>query len=197
MTRSFKAAATLGFVLLATLTGCPPTATRPSFPDIRFTDEPKLRLDVASIQIIDDYHPTFQAPNVDHLFPVPPQRAAENWAHDRLEATGTARVARVRIVDASVKETELPRTQGITGAFTTDQAQRYDATIEVDVEIVNDHGLPERTVKATGQRSQSVAEGITPNERDTVWYNLTKQLLGDLDKELEKQMRANFTFYIQ
>ena len=38
---------------------------------------------------------------------------------------GTARRARVRIIDASVKEVELPKTQGLTGAFTTDQAERY------------------------------------------------------------------------
>ena len=196
MIRSFTAAAALGVVLLA-IAACVPPATKPSFPDIRFTDQPKLRLDVAAIEVVDDYHPTFQAPNVDHLFPVPPQRAAENWAHDRLEATGTTRRARVRIIDANVKETELPRTQGITGAFTTDQAQRYDATLEMSVEILNDRGLPERTVTAKSSRTQSVAEGITPNERDTVWYNMTKQLLADQNRELEKQMRANFTFYVQ
>ena len=49
-----------------------------------------------------------------------------NWVHDRLEATGTTRRARARIIDASVKESELPRTKGLTGAFTTDQAQRWD-----------------------------------------------------------------------
>jgi len=95
MIRSFTAAAALGVVLLA-IAACVPPATKPSFPDIRFTDQPKLRLDVAAIEVVDDYHPTFQAPNVDHLFPVPPQRAAENWAHDRLEATGTTRRARHR-----------------------------------------------------------------------------------------------------
>ena len=51
------------------------------------------------------------------------------------------------------------------------------------------------SAKAT--RSQSVAEGITPNQRDQAWYVLTKDLMAELDRELERQMRANFTFYIQ
>jgi hypothetical protein len=107
------------------------------------------------------------------------------------------RRARVRIIDASVKETELPRTKGLTGAFTTDQAERYDATVEMSIDLLNDRGFIDRTISAKAARSQSVAEGITPNQRDQAWYALTKDLMADLDRELERQMRANFTFYIQ
>jgi hypothetical protein len=197
MIRSFKLGAVLGVILVAALSGCAPSANRPAFPDIRFTDQPKLRLDVRSIEIVSEFHPTFQAPEVEHLFPVPPQRAAETWAHDRLEATGTTRKARVRILDASVKETELPRTEGLTATFTKEQAERYDAVIEMSVDILDDRGFAERTITAKTTRTQSVAEGITPNERDTVWYTMTKQLMADENQELEKQMRAVFTFYVQ
>jgi hypothetical protein len=197
MIRSFTHAAIVGFVLVAGLVGCDTPATRPVFPDIRFTDLPRLRLDVAKIEVTDEFQPSFQAPNVEHLFPVPPQRAAENWVRDRLEAAGTTRQARIRIIDAGVKEVELPRTQGLTGTFTKDQAQRYDATIEMAIDILGDRGFVERTVSAKASRSQSVAEGITPNERDTVWYNMTKQLLADENIELEKQMRTNFNYFLQ
>ncbi|HZS82475.1 MAG TPA: hypothetical protein VFA50_06370 [Stellaceae bacterium] len=197
MIRSFPRTAIVGFALLALLAGCETPATRPSFPDIRFTQEPKLRLDVAAIDLENDFHPTFRAPDVEHLFPVPPQRAAENWVHDRLEATGTTRRARVRITKASVTETDLPKTQGLVGAFTKDQAERYDGVLEMSVDILNDHGFPERTATAQVMRSQSVAEGITPNARDQVWYDMTKAMMADMDRELEKQMRATFGYYIQ
>jgi hypothetical protein len=197
MIRPLTYAAVLGLALVAVLAGCDTPATRPSYPDIRFTELPKLRLDVAGIDVQVEFHPTFQPPDVEHLFPVTPQRAAENWARDRLEATGTTRRARVRIIDASVKESELPRTQGLTGTFTRDQAQRYDAVIEMTIDILGDRGFAERTVSAKTTRTQSVAEGITPNERDQVWYNMTKQLLNDENQELERQMRANFGYYLQ
>ena len=197
MIRSARDAVFLALLLLAPLAGCETSPQRPNFPDIRFSQEPRLRLDVAAVELEDDFHPSFRAPNVEHLFPIPPERAMENWARDRLEATGTTRRARVHIVDASVKETELPRTKGLTGAFTTDQAQRYDATVEMSIDLLNERGFPERTISAKASRSQSVAEGITPNQRDEAWYALTKDLMAELDKELERQMRANFTFYLQ
>jgi hypothetical protein len=197
MNRSVKHAAVLGIFLLGTLAACETPATRPSFPDIRFTNEPRMRLDVAAIDIQDDFHATFHAPNVEHLFPVSPEHAMENWVHDRLEATGTTRRARVRIVDASVKETELPKTPGLRGTFTTDQAERYDATAEMTIDLLNDRGFPERTVTAKAARTQSVTEGITPNQRDEAWYAMTKDLMAELDQELERQVRADFTFYIR
>jgi hypothetical protein len=197
MIRSFKHAAFLGLVLVAFLGGCDTPATRPVFPDIRFTNLPRLQLEVASVEIKDEFQPTFREPNVEHLFPVTPEHAVENWAKDRLQAVGTSLRARVRIIDASVKEVELPRTQGITGAFTTDQAQRYDANVEVAVEIIDDRGFALRSVSAKAARSQSVKEGITPNDREQAWYDLTKALMNDLNQELEKQMLANFGTYLQ
>ena len=121
----------------------------------------------------------------------------ENWARDRLQATGTGRRVRVRIVDASVREVELPRTGGVRGAFTTDQAQRYDATVEMSVDIMGDRGFAERSVTAKAARSRSVPENITPNDREMVWYQLTKELMADLDVELERQIRSNFGLLVQ
>jgi hypothetical protein len=169
---------------------------RPSFPDIRFTGKPRLRIDAAGVDIERVFRSTLQAPQVEHLFPVPPERAMENWALDRLEPVGTTRRVRVRILDASVKEVELATTSGVRGAFTTDQAQRYDATAEMTVDLMGERGFAERSVAAKASRSRSVPEGITPNEREQVWYELTEALMADLDAELERQIRANFGFYL-
>ncbi len=181
-----------------TLAACEtPPPPRPTFPDIRFTERPPMRIDAAAIDIERQFRPTLRPPNVEHLFPVSPERAMENWARDRLQATGTSRRVRVRIVDASVREVELPRTGGVRGAFTTDQAQRYDATVEMSVDIMGDRGFAERSVTAKAARSRSVPENITPNDREMAWYQLTKELMADLDLELERQIRSNFGFLVQ
>jgi hypothetical protein len=186
--------------LLATLalaaceSGPPP---RPTFPDIRFTDKPPLRIDARAIDIERQFRSTLQAPYVEHLFPVPPERAMENWARDRLQATGTTRRVRVRIIDAAVKETRLEPTPGVRGAFTTDQAERYDATAEMTLDLMGERGFAERSVAVKASRSRTVPEDITPNERERVWYELTQLLMADLDAELERQIRANFGFYLQ
>jgi hypothetical protein len=180
------------------LIGCNPSPDQPVFPDIRFTNEPKLRLEVAAIETVEEFHPTFQQPNVEHLFPVPPERAMENWVKDRLVATGKGKRARVRIIDASVKEVELPKkATGISATFTTEQAQRYDASVRMAIDILGDHGIPERSITAEAQRSQSVAEGVTPNDRERAWYDMTKQLMAALDAALEQRMRADFALLMQ
>jgi len=179
------------------LVACETPPQRPVFPDIRFTDKPPLRIDAGSVEIERVFRSTLQSPQVEHLFPVSPERAMENWARDRLQPVGASRYVRVRIIDASVKEIELPRTKGVLGAFTTDQAQRYDATAEMTVELMGERGFAERSVSAKASRSRSVAEGITPNEREKVWYELTQQLMADLDAELERQIRANFNYFVQ
>jgi hypothetical protein len=180
------------------LAGCETPPPRPVFPDIRFTERPPMRVDVAAVDIERQFRPTLRAPNVEHLFPIPPERAMENWARDRLQAVGTgARRLRVRIIDAEVREVELPRTGGVRGAFTTDQAQRYDAAVEMSLDLMGERGFAERSVTAKAVRSRSVPENITPNQRETVWYELTKEVMADLDVELERQIRNNFGFYVQ
>jgi hypothetical protein len=182
-------------LLLAACETTPPP--RPVFPDIRFIQKPPLRIDAAALDIERAFRSTLQTPFVEHLFPVSPERAAENWARDRLQPVGTSRRIRVRIIDASVKEIELAKTPGVRGAFTTDQAQRYDANAEVTVDLMGERGFAERSVAAKASRSRSVPEDITPNDRERVWYELTHALLTDLDTELERQIRANFGFFVQ
>lgn len=186
----------LAGLALAVLAGCTSPPPRPTFADLRFTDEPPLRLDVAAVEVRDEYQAPFKAPNVDHLFPVAPGKAAENWAHDRLKAAGKTRRAVFVLQNASVTETELPKkTEGLTGALTTEPAERYDLTLQAMLEIVDDRGLPLRTVNVTTTRSQSVLEGITPNQRDQTWYDMTKAAMADFDKQMESEVRGNFGIY--
>lgn len=185
-------------VLAGALAGCESPPPRPTFADIRFTDQAPIRLAVSSVEISREFKPTFQSPHVEHLFPVPPERALENWAHDRLVAAGGSARARFIIQDASVIETQLKKKdEGLTGAFTDQPAQRYDATVAVTLQIVDGQGLPVRTVSVTSSRSQSVLESITPNDRDKTWYDMTKALMADFNQQMSQQISAHFGGYFQ
>ncbi len=181
--------------VLALLAGCSSPPPRPTFPDIRFTSEAPIGLDVATLEVRDEYQPPMRSPNVDHLFPVTPAHAAENWAHDRLKPTGKAGRVVFILRNASVIETELPKTGGVSGAFTTQAAERYDLTLQATVQIVDAQGLPVRTANVQAQRSQSVLEGITPNDRDRTWYDMTKAAMADFDSQMENEIRNNFGIY--
>jgi hypothetical protein len=184
--------------LTGTLAACESPPPRPTFPDIRFTSEPAIRLAVSAVEISSDFKASFQSPHVEHLFPVPPERALENWAHDRLLAAGGTAHARFTIQDASVIEVDLAKKEkGLTGAFTDQPAQRYDATVAATIQIVDDHGLPVRTVSVKASRSQAVLESITPNDREKTWYEMTKALMADFDQQMSHEISAHFGGYFQ
>jgi hypothetical protein len=182
--------------LLALVAACSSPPPRPSFPDIRFTDKLPIALDVARIEVQTTYQPPFKAPNVDHLFPVPPVHALETWARDRLRPAGRTGRALFTIRNASVIETELKTPGGITGAFTTAPSERYDLTLEASLQIIDDSGLQVRTAAAKATRSQSVLQDITPNDRDKVWYDMTVAAMADFDQQMISEIRGNFGNFI-
>ncbi|HXQ51350.1 MAG TPA: hypothetical protein VN802_09680 [Stellaceae bacterium] len=183
------------FVLATVLglaAGCSTPPPRPSFPDLRFTAQPPIQLNVARIDVVTAYQAPFRPPNVEHSFPVTPAHAMENWAHDRLKAVGTSGRAVFSIRNASVIETELPRTTGIQGALTTEPSQRYDLALEANVQIVDDKGLEARSATVQSSLSKSVLEGITPNDRETAWYGMVKDAMANFDGQMEREIRNNF-----
>ena len=171
-------------------------AEKKTFPEITFLNGPKLTLDVQRVEVARDYVQPAAKPNVEHLFPITPSDAVARWAGDRLAAVGRGRLLRVVVKEASVVEVPLEKTGGIKGWFTTDQSERYDATLEVIVEIRSDVGR-EAFASARVKRSQTIEEGASPDKRREVWYALTEKLMADLDKELERSMRQYLAVYLR
>ena len=186
----------LSAVLVLLLAGCAVPPPSPTLPELTFAHLDPIRLDVGKIEIVDEYVPPLKAPNVEHEFPVAPAEAAQRWGRDRIIAAGTSGVARIVIRNAGVIEVPLEKTAGLTGLITVDQAARYDGTLEMLIEIRSDRGTQEAFVRAFANRSQSVPEDITLNERQAVFYELTEGLIGDLNAELERNIRQHLARYL-
>ncbi len=176
---------------------CEASSVQPHYPMITFSHLVPVNLDVAVVEYVDQYVPPQDAPNVEHLFPVRPSTVARRWAQDRLLATGVTRRARVVLVTASVTETPLAKTKGLTGTFTIDQVARYDATAEMRVEIVTDAGVVEGRANAIATRSRTVPEDITLNQRDQIWFEMTEALMRDLDGQLINSMKLYLEIWIR
>jgi hypothetical protein len=158
------------------------------FPELTFANLPPYQLDVAEIEIKDEYEPPFKLPNVEHQAPLAPAKAAQRWAQDRLKAVGTNNRATVRIANAGIVENSLRITPGLRGVFTKDQAARYEATVEIRIEIRNDRGFQDAVAEGHARRSQTVPEDISPNALDQVWYELVEALMKDVNAELDKNI---------
>ncbi|HUB97576.1 MAG TPA: hypothetical protein VL993_16755 [Stellaceae bacterium] len=186
----------IALVSSALLAGCEAPPPHLEFPDLRFTAEPPLQIDVGRLEVQDIYRMPYHEPDVEHLFPVTPLHALENWAHDRLRPVGTGGRVVMQILNARVVEVELPVRQGLQGAFTTQPSERYDLSIEATVQVYDAHGLLARTANVKTERSQSTLQGITPDERDRTWYNMTQAAMVAFDRQMETEIRNNFGLFL-
>jgi hypothetical protein len=188
------ALAAAGGALLA-LAGCETPAPGNRFPELGYSHLPQLSLAVGRIDIVQEYRPPSQPPNVEHMFPVRPAAAAERWARDRLKAAGGPGELRVVIVRAAVVEVPLKQSGGIRGAFTNEQAERYDGEMEMRLELT----APEAsgTVSARAERRRTVPEDISLADREKVWFQLTEAMMNDLNESLERQVKKNFANWLR
>lgn len=178
-------------LIAATLAACTTTPPAPVYPDIRFTSVNPLPIRALRVDIASDYRPTFSPPNVEHLMPVSPERMARQWALDRLQPlrSGTA-IARFTILDAHVTETKLTTKDGIKGAFTDQPAEKYDAVLRVRIALDDPSRSYHGEVETAVQRSLTVQEGASLNDRERVWYELTQKLALDFDAAMTSNLRA-------
>ena len=198
MIRRFSAILILAVVASWALTACETPDPVPRYPDITFSHLAPIKLDVGAVDYSQAYVMPAKPPNVEHLFPQRISMVARRWANERLEAVGViSRIAKVTLLNAAVVGTALETTPGIKGAFTIDPAARYDATVEILIEIINSQGVIEGQATAIAQRSRTAPENITLNDRDQLWFELTEAVMADLDREMEATIRKYLGKYVR
>jgi hypothetical protein len=183
--------AVLAIAATLALGACTSTPPRQQVRQISFANLAPISFDVARVEVVQQYQPPQVAPNVDHLTPVPPSDAIRRWANERVRAMGSSGTMRVIIKDASITETHLAGTTGVRGAFTTDQSERYDGRLSVDlvVEVPSRHF--QGYTGATVARTISVPENVSLQGREDAWHSLVERMMADLNAKLEEGIDGN------
>lgn len=187
MNRRTVLAGSLSGLILA---GCTTPSPAPKYPELTFTHLPPIRLDAAELVVVDGFKPTFAAPHVEHLMPVPPAAAMRRWARDRILPVGIGGRIVFTITDGAVVETPLAPTPGVRGVVTKDQSERYDAALQVRMTVDGGDNRRRGEVSAEAMRSRTVLEGLSLNEREKIWFQMTEDLVADMNGELETAIRA-------
>lgn len=182
-----------GFLFLALLgatvaAGCDTPPQRQQFPEITFQHMPRIRLDVARIEIASDYRSADHADDNGAEYPELPEKLVEDWARDRLQAVGERGQATYTVIDARALRVPLPRSSGLSAALKKDQSDRYDLVITVRLEAGNPILGKSGTVTETVNRSQTVAEDMTLNQREVILFNLLDAAMKDLNTRLERSI---------
>ena len=182
-----------GILLLA---ACETTVPDQRLPEMTFGHLDAITLNVADIQIVTAAANESAAGDAGFKFPVTPEKALLRWAEDRLRAGGNQGTARFTILAAGVTETQLKLDRGITGLFKQEQSDRYDATVEASLEILDNRGFRRTIATARARRSTTIGEEATINERRRRWFDFVEQLIGDFNIEIERVIRRHMVEYI-
>jgi hypothetical protein len=182
------------FCLVGGLSACTTAPPAPEFQDPRFVDGGAIPVRAAHIDVTSTYQPTFAPPNVEHLFPISPERVARQWVLDRLQPLRAGDVVGTfTITDARVTETKLaPKVTGVKGAFTNEPSERYDAFLTATLVFSDPANGQSSEVETSAKYSMTVQEDASLNERERVWY----QLVVKLGETFDKAMVANMQKYV-
>ena len=148
--------------------------------DIAFTHLEPYLLDVADLEIVSTYKPPFKDPFVEHLVPVSPSAAAWKWATHVLRPVGDEGTVRVTISDARLVGEILDVNQDLKSLFTSEQAARYDARVEITIDILDDRRISRAYVSGYATASSTVSEDASLAERDEIMTELMQTLIGTL-----------------
>ena len=168
-----------------------------STPELNFTQQPVIKLDVTKIEVIEAYKSPFASPNVEHLMPYSPADAMQIWIKDRLRATGSDKMLQITIVDAPVIAKDLPKTKGITGLFTVDQDKEYNARLEVEMRVYGTEALSEATTSVSVTRSISIPENASADSRKSAYTLMIQDMMKTINEKLEQNIRSYLGKYIQ
>ncbi|MBM3503831.1 MAG: hypothetical protein FJX65_08140 [Alphaproteobacteria bacterium] len=179
------------------LVACQGQPLPPPIPELSFNHMPVIRLAVGSIEYREEYEPPLKPPNVEHLFPTSPQSAARRWAEDRLRAAGGPGRAVFVIRRAPVVEAKLARSTGVRSLFTVDQAERYDAELDVALEIRDERGFQEAFATAQAERNRTVPENATLYQRERAFFEMTEGLMKDISAQLDANIQRYLAKYLR
>lgn len=188
-------AAVLAAALMAPLAACETTPPQQNFAELSYRHLEPISLAVSDFSVETRYIPPLKPPHVDHRSPVTPYNALRKWGEDRIRAVGGELRARLVILDASIVEAKLPVKGGIEGAFTRDQAARYDGKLSAMLEIVDSAGRQRAFATARASRSQTAPEGTTIAEREKLWFTMTEDMMRQINDELEENIKRHLGPY--
>lgn len=193
-----RRAALLGFGAagLGLLSGCETAPPPRRFAQITFRYAPPIQLSVGAVEVQVPWQAPVGGGHAELEMPVDPVATAARWGTDRLAAAGGSGKATVSVLEMSVVETQLKTKTGITGAFTTDQSERYDMRLIMRVQASDPARGATAETTVSAERSQTVLEGITLAEREDIWYGMIEKLMGEMDTRLTASIRQDMPAFV-
>lgn len=168
-----------------------------AFPAISFSHKAPIVFAAQGPRVDSQFTAPMRDPHVEHLMPLQPEEAIRIWARDRLKGTGVGSgEIRVVIRDASVVEKILTKKEGVVGFFTDDQEVQYDAHAVVALQYVDAGGNVMVESEAIIDRSRTINEKASMQEREKIWFSMIESLVTTLDDQMSQSIPQYFAPYL-
>jgi hypothetical protein len=163
------------------LAGCSTPPPVQNFPPLDYSYLPPLVLKVSNLTVVNNYVPTPATVALLAQDPAPPTTTLLAMLNHRVVASGAPGTGTVTIQNASVQEIDGT----LTGAMT------------VDVNVASPDGLSTGYAEATVSASRSAPDpDAAPGDMEAALYGLTKQLMDDMNVQLQYQMQHNLSGWL-
>ncbi|HEU5047795.1 MAG TPA: hypothetical protein VFT64_08135 [Rickettsiales bacterium] len=179
-------------LFLAGLSACNDTAV-PYKEPVSFAGE-QYTLNVAGVNVVDEYQSSKELPNVELLSDITPAQAMRQWSDERLVAKGNTGRAEVVIKDAHIVQKSLPKKKsGVEGYFTTEQTQELNGRLEVEIKIYDGiSALPLAMVQASSESSMTLPENATIMDRNKAYHAITVELVHRIEPPVVQGIQGHF-----
>lgn len=160
---------------------------------------PQFNLAVAEIQIV----PAYTAPpgsEAESAVPFAPKTALETWAKTHVQAVGRQWQAWIVIRDASISAKKVPpKTASWRDWFRRQPVERYDAVLELELQIRDDAGRVRAQTVARATHARFLMDDYRDyqRERTTQLQALTDEVIAAALKRLEIELRTNLARWVR
>ena len=143
-----------------------------SFPPLTYEYLTPIRLNVAAIEVEQRFVPGQEAAALVALDPAPPAQAIARMAADRLQALGPSGRAVLAVNDASIVR----------------RGDAYEGALAIELDIYTSANVRTAFAEAQVSGRRTINEGESTRK---ALYELTKQLMDQLNVEFEFQVRRS------
>lgn len=181
----------LAFFILGACQDAPPST---AVPQMTLGKVQQVGLDVARIEVVGKYAASLEPPHVEHLFDQPPAQVARRMVNEKLRAQGSLHTLRVVIEDASVVRRTLPVREGMEGWFYDEPSEAYKLRVVLRFELLDEND-PKNVIGnalVVSEREKALMESSSPADRDMAFFNMTENLVTDLDTGFHGVVRQTF-----
>lgn len=167
-------------------------------PELRFAETTIYNVDAIGLELENRDATPKAYPQVGHLSLFGFDAALKSWANQRFQLTGNS-VNKLRITmrEGRITEIILPITKGVAGWFKKEESVKYEASLNLEIAIVDPNGVVLTKAESSVLASQTLIEGTSQEKKEATWVQLVNTCFDNVDREFKSQLPQYLAQYIR